>query len=285
MPYPALPDHRIPYDNDGTIVYKGSTTGGATTLCSGAELLALQNISTGDGLSPNVDVRNAGVTEMFYFFPEQREITGIFVALKTGEGDLTGFQGSNDTTNGADGTWETASLPGGAPAGFFTFDAWRSGIKPVSFTGPKKNLRFYNNGASGSGSSNWSTVHLYGEAAAGQMAHDLVFINHDDTPGVAFTTPEDFGDQPLGTTVVRQFRIKNTSATKTATNVNIQCNDTDFVISEDGVNWVVTIVIPSLGPGVESNTLFVRCTTPAPGAPLAPRFARMVAIADAGFFG
>ena len=50
----------------------------------------------------------------------------------------------------------------------------------------------------------------------GQTPDDIIYINHDDTPGVEYAAPEDFGDQPLGTTVVRQFRLKNASATKTA---------------------------------------------------------------------
>ena len=91
-----------------------------------------------------------------------------------------------------------------------------------------------------------------------------------------FTGPEDFGDQPLGTTVVRQFRVKNVSGSKTANTINIQCNDSDFAISEDGVIWVVTINIASLSAGAESPTLYVRCTTPDPGASLEPRFARIV---------
>ena len=68
-------------------------------------------------------------------------------------------------------------------------------------------------------------THLYGEKIAGQTPDDIIYINHDDTPGAEFTAPEDFGDQPLGTTVVRQFRVKNASATKTANTINIQCND------------------------------------------------------------
>ena len=119
-------------------------------------------------------------------------------------------------------------------------------------------------------------LHLYGEKAAGQTPDDIIYINHDDTPGVEYTSPEDFGDQPLGTTVVRQFRVKNASSTKTANTINIQCNDSDFAISEDGSNWVVTINIASLAAGAESSTLYVRCTTPSVGGLLGPRFARLV---------
>ena len=100
-------------------------------------------------------------------------------------------------------------------------------------------------------------IHLYGKKTARQTPDDVIYIDHDTTPGVEYTSPEDFGDQPLGTTVVRQFRLKNTSATKTANTINIQCNDSDFAISTDGTTWVVTINIASLGPGAQSATMYV----------------------------
>jgi hypothetical protein len=287
MPYPALPDHRIPYDIDGTIMYFGSTTSGAVTLASSGAKIALQDTSSSGG-TPNTDFRNAGSNAVFIFFPEGREVTGIWLATEeTASGnDLAGFSGSNDTSNGIDGTWETASLPAGVPSWGGVFDEWRNEVKPVSFTGPKKNLRFWNDGSSPSGSDHFGMLHLYGEAAAGQMAHDLVFLDPDLGAGVAFPGPEDFGDQPLGTTVVRPFRIKNTSASRTATNLNIQCNDADFAIAESASGpWVVTINIASLAAGAETATLYTRCTTPAPGAPLAPRFARIIVTCDSGFFG
>lgn len=286
MPYPALPDHRMPYDVDGTLVYKGSLSLGATTALTATELQRLQDddIKTaGEGGLPAI---SPGIETIFFFFPEQREITGHFAGVRAGGAQaFTGsssFTGSNDTTNGLDGTWETASVPGGAPTAPNDF-AWRSEIKPISFSGPKKNLRIQRGAA---GDDFWVAAHLYGEAAGGAMAHDLIFLDPDLGAGVAFPAAEDFGDQPLGTTVVRPFRVKNTSASRTATNVNLQCNDTDFTIGESASGpWVVTINIASLGPGVESATLYTRCTTPAPGAALRPRFARIIAICDAGFFG
>ena len=278
MPYAALPDHRMNYDNDGTLVYYGSVAGGASVAYSSTQLLELQD---DDFVVPGVAYQDTH--RVWWFFPEQREVTGIYIYSTNG--GYTSLQGSNDTGNGMDGTWETASMPSGypaAPSGEGGAYRWRDGIKPVSFTGPKKNIRI-----SGPGGQAQPTIaHLYGEAAAGQMAHDLVFINHDDTPGVAFGAAEDFGDQPLGTTVVRQFRVKNTSASRTATNLNIQMNDSDFVIAEAaGGPWVVTINLASLGPGAESPTYYLRLTTPAPGAALRPRFARIIATCDAGFFG
>ena len=289
MAYPLLPDHRMPWDVDGTLVYEGTMDAGATTVLTDTLKQALQDESDIDEYGSAGSYHTYNHAVLWFFFPEQREITGIYSRMSDGGGlnaqvAITDMQGSNDTGNGLDGTWETASLPAGVPGRTNAF-SWRSEIKPVSFTGPKKNLRIRNNG-SGGNYKQWMIAHIYGEAAAGQMAHDLVFINHDDTPGVEYTGPEDFGDQPLGTTVVREFRLKNTSATRTATNVNIQLNDADFAMAAAaGGPWVVTLNIASLLPGAESATFYVRCTTPAPGAALKPRFARMVVVCDAGFFG
>ena len=141
-------------------------------------------------------------------------------------------------------------------------------------------LRVRTTGTGGIGTTpyQFGLFHIYGEKAAGETPHDIIFIDHDTTPGVEYAAPEDFGDRPLGTSVVRQFRVKNVSPTLTANSINIQCNDSDFAISTDGVTWVVTINIASLAAGAESATLYMRNTTPAPGNPLGPRFARIVAI-------
>jgi len=238
----------------------------------------------------------------WFFFPEQREVTAGSLLL-TGSGggsatygttsnsglrtDISQWQGSNDTTNGTDGSWETASIPGGwqsMMANLFDlgtsssrYDNWRAKIGAVSFVGGKKTLRVGVKEENGAGSNaTFAGLHVYGEKASGQTPDDIIYINHDDTPGVEYTGPEDFGDQPLATTVVRQFRVKNDSPSKTANTINIQCNDTDFSISEDGVNWVVTINIASLSAGAESSTMYVRCVTPAVGSPLGPRFARII---------
>jgi hypothetical protein len=286
MPYPALPDRRMPWDIDGTIAYTGDIGSGAYRVLSSGAMVELND---DDHIAISGHGTPAGGTSslgyIWLFFPEQREVTGYYFRCGV-TSSLTGApQGSNDTTNGLDGTWETASIPQGAPAQVNDF-SWRDGIKAISFTGPKKNIRHSYSGGSSNTTGHPAIAHYYGEAAAGQMAHDLEFINHDDTPGVAFTAPEDFGDQPLGTTVVRQFRIKNTSATRTATNLNIQLNDAEFVIAENPAGpWVVTINLASLGPGAESPTYYIRLTTPAPGENLDPHAARIITVCDAGFFG
>lgn len=287
MSYTALPDRRMPYHRDGTVVYRGFTTASTSSAFFGlgpnSVLSSAQRIELNDDDSTDTGEAHPETffTGFWFFFPELREVTAYAHLLSAvGAYSNTAMQGSNDSTNGMDGTWESASLPGGASIATLDTarDAWRTNIKAVSFTGAKRVLRLTvkNNGALGNGAI--YGVDLYGEKAAGQTPDDLIFINHDDTPGVEYTAPEDFGDRPLGTSAVRQFRVKNASPTKTANAINLQCNDADFTISTDNVNWVVTINIASLAAGAESSTMYVRNTTPAAGSLLGPREAEIVAI-------
>ena len=290
MPYTALPDRRIPYDNDGTVMAYSALIPDqsiAYVLAQGligyfldsekAELNDPDFATTGIGFSwSNTAANGNGRRGFWLFFPEQREVTAAAFGFDRVSAGVESLYGSNDTTNGVDGTWETASFPNGIPNVATSLDGWRSTIKAISFTGGKRMLRWTINSTGYFGLQNQTTVHLYGEKVAGQTPDDVIYIDHDTTPGVEYTAPEDFGDQPLGTTVVRQFRLKNTSTTKTANSINVQCNDSDFAISTDGTTWVVTISIASLGPGAQSATMYVRCTTPAPGNLLGPRFARIV---------
>lgn len=292
MPYAALPDRRMPYDNDGTVVYRGfqgaETSGlfanffalGPNTVLTGNERIELNDFDT----EPMSDLTTQGrYSGYWFFFPELREVTAYaFLLGYAGEwhyyDDSPIIQGSNNSTNGMDGTWETATIAESFAYLDIDRDAWRTEIKTISFTGPKRVIRIAakNHGSFSSG--DIFGVHLYGEKAAGETPDDIIFIDHDTTPGAEYTADEDFGDRPLATSSVRQFRVKNASATLTANNINLQCNDSDFVISEDGVTWVVTINITSLAAGAESATLYVRNTTPAAGSALGPRYARIIGL-------
>lgn len=300
MPYSTLPDRRIPYDNDGSVVAYGSqlTNYNAYQGQHAAAFNQGWNAYLGSGdkaelndtvygtLSANINWADGGRAHWFVF-PETRLVTGVVVMGNDPLATFTyspstarGFgaiQGSTDSTNGVDGTWEAPSVAGGVgwvPQGL---DTWRKTITSLTFVSAKRMLRFWSQAQNGQGTQTPLVWHLYGEKAPGQTPDDIIFIDHDTTPGVEYQTPEDFGDRPLGTTVVRQFRIKNTSGTLTANTISLTCNDADFVISTDNATWVVTINIASLGPGAESATMYIRNTTPAPGATLGPRATRIVA--------
>ena len=272
----------MPYDNDGTVMVTSAAnqpyTHGATAYPSGSQLLAFNGSATFTATSyAGLQMATGGYFAIWFFFPEQREVTGgSLVILDTGSSVSYLVQGSNDTTNGLDGTWETASITGTlirlstAPS---SVDVWRSGIASISFTGPKRVVRItgqlnINNGS-------FSLIHLYGQKAAGQTPDDILYLDGNNAYA-EFTAPMDFGDRPLGTTQTWQFKVKNGSATHTANSINIQCNDADFAISSDGVTWVTTLNIASLAAGASSGVMYVRDTSPSPGAALGPRFARVV---------
>jgi hypothetical protein len=291
--YPAIPDMRMPFHRDGTVVGTRPSTvtaadfaQGLTAYLTQTQLQAFQDTdwTLPAGLPSNsyslYNEPNVYFGYTWMFFPESREVTAMFLGYGAPDLPLTYFvlQGSSDSTNGVDGTWETASQPNGAPVGRESLDSWRSGIKAISFTGGKRTIRFATRLDSAPSSTSVRMIHLYGRKATGQTPDDLIFIDHDTTPGVEYAAAEDFANRPLGTTVVRQFRVKNASATKTANTINIQCNDSDFVISTDNATWVVTINIGSLAALAESATMYIRNTTPAPGSLLGPRFAEVVAI-------
>jgi hypothetical protein len=271
MPYPALPDRRMAYHADGTRVYEGPTSSTASIVESPANVNAWNSLSN-DHYSGRYD--NGYV---WLFFPESRVVSAIFTACVATDSGAHGNQvisveGSNDSTNGLDGTWELATASGGYGVGTPPSDNWRANIKPIAFTGPKKVIRV---------KYGWSmsTLHLYGHKATGETPDDLIWLDSDET-GAEFATDEDFGDRPLGTTVVRTVKLKNVSPSLTANAIVVSCADADFILSYDGgTTWVSNFTIASLAPGVSSGDIQIRDTTPAPGtSALGPRFAVVSAV-------
>lgn len=296
MAYPAIPDVRIGYDNDGAVVAYGAGSNdsvaarfaaGPTSYITGSALIALNGYSY-TAFPALIDLAvdagsNIPYRAMWVFFPEQREVTEVFLGTLstiTVQGTLvSSIQGSTDTTNGVDGTWQTATLSSPVGSGPQSLDSWRAWFGSVSFTGPVSAIRIGLNWGIGNPSTvnhvNVAILHLYGTKGAGQTPDDIIYLDGQHAYA-AFTTVEDFGNVPLGTTTVRTFKVQNSSATKTANSINLQCNDADFAISTDSVTWVTTINIASLAAGASSAVLYVRNTSPSPGGRLGPRFARIV---------
>ena len=280
MSYPSLPDKRIGYDNDGTVIYYNTDArtdfaSGPVTQLTGSNLIALNgyaNAQTSTQVAPLGTNGSYNGTKLWLFFPERREVGGIAsVAALSAAGTPT-MQGSNDTTNGMDGTWETASFPSGTPPSTpppVPPDQWRSAIMPISFTGTKQTVRYL----VGAGAAVY-VLHLYGIKDAAATPDDLIFMSA--ASGGTQVLNEDVGDVPFGTTRTMQVWLKNTSATKTASTINLQLNDANWIFSTDNATWVTSINIASLAAGATYGPIYVRQTSPAQGSPLGPRFARVV---------
>lgn len=286
MPYAALPARRMPYDIDGTVV--GQAPAGSPVISYPA-LAVLQSWQS-DALNPDGYVAGNAACDTWLFFPESREVAAIYAVSWTdntglpvlGTGQIASLSGSNDTTNGLDGTYETATLtPSGYPQNTGTTDSWRVNIGLVSFSGTPSTLlvtmESTYQGIGNASLSGVSCLHVYGAKTAGQTPNDIIFIDADLGTPAEFTAPEDFGDRPLGTTVIRSFAIKNVS-TLGAHTITLQLDDTDFALGTTNAGpWVQSIDPADLAAGATSPTYYIKNTTPNAGtAALGPRFARCI---------
>lgn len=270
MAYPAISSRRMPYDIDGTEIGYGTIGAGII-----AWFTSNQKILANDENYVNNKIElGSGRGVAWFFFPEKREIEAIYTRFAGYQvGQLSLVEGSNDSTNGLDGVWETASMSGGYPAPVNNF-SWRDGVKPVSFSESKKILRL-RWGASDY-ESDVQNIHLYGRKAAGETPDDILFC--DASTGAEKTALMDWGDQPEGTTEIDSFKVKNASASKIANDINLQLNHDDFLLawSPDGP-WTATLDIATLGVGALSNTIYVRNKLGPPLLILGPYAARVIA--------
>jgi len=266
----------MPVDADGTLVGQSTSSGSNGTFApvtnypTSTEIINWVNATA----SPSYGGLSS-VPATVCFFPETRTVLGAIWALESNGRVMNALQGSNDTANGGDGTWEAASFASGYPPNLGgTSTSWRDSVKPCTFSAAKSAVRFTCtvNGDTG----RLGALHLYGVKSAGQTPNDILFLDGDNA-FAEYTVDKDFGDRPLGTTVVKQFKLKNSSATLTANTIVVTCNDADFAISNDGVTYGTTFTVTSLGAGVSSAVFYIRNTTPAPGAALGPRQVRLSA--------
>lgn len=258
MAYPLIESRRISYDIDGTVVACGynGVLNKVFTFYLNSEILTKLNTNEGN---KNAFGDNQDYREFVFFFSEKKIIDYVSInLLRTNSNTaLNGWyiEGSEDSTNGADGTWETATLPEGNPIYIsYGFDSYRTNIKPISFVNPIKTLRI---GIFCGWYANPINIHLYGYKAPGEMPNDIIFC---DSIGNEFTKLIDWGDRIEGTSVVSEVYLKNTSLTKTANNINISINHTDFLISFDQINWSNLLNITSLTPAEISGPIYIKNT-------------------------
>ena len=276
MPYQPLNHRRIAYDIDGTVIaYEKGITYCLTNWLSETEIASLNNT---EGTNDSVSLGNTTYITLWMFFPELREIEAMMVSGAASDAtfELYKIEGSNDTANGQDGTWEVATFPNGLPVvNNPDAYAWRKLIKAVSFSESKKTLRIVVK----TSSYNFrppriKRIHIYGRKAAGETIDDILLC---DTHGDELSALNDWGDRPEGTTMIDSFKIKNASTSKIASNVNLQLNHGDFGLSfsEDGP-WTATLDIASIAPGNLSATIYVRNLLGEPPLILGPQAARCI---------
>lgn len=288
MPYSALPDRRIPYDIDGTVVgYNYSTSSGATNSSINTILGYLNqtqlNYLNDELISTDPNYLNNHYSNTTWFlFPEKKNVTNGIVWLSKGTNSYSfTIQGSANTTNGLDGTWETPTFPdGGIDATWNTSsDQWRTTIRRIVFTQSVISIRiitYSSPGVANNPVNHIYKIHWYGTKASGETPDDLIFTN---TSGIELTADADFGDVIAGNySSVYQFKVKNVSTTKTAYGVLLSCSGSELSISANGTNYLSSLNLGNLSPGSFTPVIYARSLVPAVSSVIGPRSPRVVAV-------
>jgi hypothetical protein len=262
--YPDVPGYRMMYDIDGSAGFQ--VTGATVAQLTSAQLI---NMNDENAATYNDYGQSAGYVGII--FPQLRDLVAYYWQQDTSYSGAWGgpgaLQTSADTTNGLDGTWTTrlanfsyVGSSGGNPVGVVPY---RSSIQSLSVTGIKA-IRF-GYGSTFQSGPRPAMLHLYGSVASGQTPDRLRFWDAtlDQEVGGAFF---DFADVPRTNTVQKQFRVKNNSASLTATAITLSFSaltDTSpTVVSQltlsNGGAFSSSLAIGDLAPGAISSVITVR---------------------------
>lgn len=196
--YADVPGHRMACDRDGSLLM---LDGGIVSNAILVEVTDEDTVNSGFG---NV-INTATIV-----FPEARDMAGIYFQYAGSGGDVAAVATSGDTTNGVDGTWTNRITTLSENVGANTPTACRTitSLTTTSVKGVRVTPAFQNG-------RQLFTFHLYGTASSGANPDRLALW--DPTTDVALGGAYfDFGDTPRNSLATKSFRIKNLSATKTA---------------------------------------------------------------------
>lgn len=244
--WPDLPNPRVEYDRDGTRVY--SIIGSTVTEVTGTPLTQMNDEQSGSQWRPSTN------TYMVMFvFPESRDITHLFIDTWVA-GQTTKIEWSNDSTTGLDGTWTTAVAAFADDGANLTEQRYRTDITAVSGLTGVKMVRFTFAGVA------VNSLHMYGVASAGQNLNRLRFW-HPTLDEALDLHPAwlDWGNIQQGTSDTRQFRVKNDSASLTASGVKVfmqaltEASPTE--VSQHNLSADNTTFVGAASPGLAVGTL------------------------------
>lgn len=264
--YPDAPSRRFAWDADGSVgvVFQPAFPPETFSAASKAEL--------NDEDAVQVDIFSNASAGLYcaVLFPELREVDGFFFALGgdgSGTSATAAVQASTNTTNGRDGSWATVA----ASYNYVRNPSLSSYRSPTSANeSNRRGVRFHWAAWDHSGTTVDEPVslHLYGTFAAGETPDRLLFI--DETTGLEYTAPVDYGDTPRGSSEDRELRIRNNSASLTANTIQYTAEDLyrgaaswyTFTLP-GGATFQSTQQVASLAPATSSGIITARRITPA----------------------
>ena len=278
--YPDVPGRRMAWDADGTILfYQNVPSLGSRNLDGawGTSTTPWNEVANDESDSNHgweaIVGSSVGYAIFCWIFPETRDVYGLFGAAEAGylgAGGLRDAETSTNTTNGIDGDWSEIISSGSGEIWYSLQDSWpdrwRNDID--SSFGTASGVRGLEAWLQGRDATYLKSFHIYGEIAAGQTPHRLLFI--DTATGLEFAGPIDWGDVPRGTVHDRTLWVKNNSSILTATNVTLSFEDlylgssTWYTIKETSGSFATTLDIDEILPAatypVAPSRITVRAT-------------------------
>lgn len=266
--YADIPNYRMAYDVDGSTGFfvDPNNIPSALTLAN----LQTLNDETNSQYAP-VYSQPVTIYEGL-IFPQNRDITALFVALGISFGGLTlDTETSTDTTNGFDGTWTRRVTASAYRGGGAIKPEYRTQITTgLSYTNVKA-FRLRLTGTSGSNVTMATySMHLYG-VQNGTGTVDRLRLWHPTLDQELAAAYFDFAEQARGSvSTAKQFRVKNNSATLTANSpvLSIPTPLTDasptlvgqFQFSTDGSTYTNTVTLSNLTAGSISPIVYCKNT-------------------------
>jgi hypothetical protein len=288
--YMDSPDHRIAWDRDGSLFTK--TTFGNDVVA----LTTTQKQSTNDE-AETLDYYINDCRAISIVFPVPMDLKAVFARFSQNlvtAWFLAMVETSKNTTNGLDGDWDDQELTINMLVGFpavkpdYRTAAQISALLATSVSDNVKGIRFTmsNNGTFSSNTNVYPlAIHLYG--SPGSLATSDRLAMWDPVSDVQLSaTHLDWGNAPRGSSDDRSFRIKNLSASLTATDIDVYAQALTpgspsvaamHLFSDNGgATFLTTVNVASLAPGAVSPEIIVRRVVPA-DAPISVWSARVAA--------
>lgn len=262
--YPDVPDHRMAYDSDGTVVVKIGNTG-TNTIWTLAQMQATNDNSTSTKTDGGASAETSTQEWTAFLFPEQRDVNGIYIQ---GEDRQDSFavpvQYSNDTTNGRDGTWTSAGTAQIASSvSDLTFR--RTQIRSLSIT----NVKAIRIGGIGRNiySNYMRTIHIYGHETS--TAIKRLFLWHPTLDQRLGAAALDLAEVTQNTNGTKTFRVKNPhtqQANSVVLTTEILTDVTPSVPPQFdydlGSGYATTQNLGNIAAGAISGVITMRRTTP-----------------------
>lgn len=261
--YPDVPSRRMAWDADGTVAAHRNATEG--TPFTDYDAVARAELNDEDNTDVSASANTVGQNvQLAFIFPELREFDGFFGRWGlSAANSITSVETSGDTTNGIDGTW-TQQIAAYADADIDVYGHYRTAITSTAANAVRAvrvntSLTVNNTGP--------RAIHLYGTISPGETPDRLLWM--DEATGLQFAAAKDYGDVPRGSARDIQVRLKNNSASLTATTIQYTAEALYLAsgawytfTNAGGSTFQSTQQLASLGAGATSAIITARQIIP-----------------------